>query len=313
MGKLNQWKLYGALGALYVLWGSTYFAIRVAVTHVPPLTMASWRYLVAGILLFVLLRLRGAAMPTWRQWRDSAVVGFLLLTVANASVGVAEQWISSGLAAVMIATTPLWSAVFLWAWGDRPQRSEWWGIAAGILGVMALQSGQGLHGSLLGAALLVLAPLSWAFGSVLGKRLDLPKGPMGSAAQMLTAGALLVPVSLLFGETWPTHVAPAGLAAIAYLVVFGSLIGYSCYVYLLAHMRPTTAMSYAYVNPLVALLLGAGFGGEHLSAHDWVGSGIVLLAVVMLIRSKAAPVAAPQPGQAKRYRPNPNVPLPQRR
>jgi drug/metabolite transporter (DMT)-like permease len=293
----RQWRLYGALAALYVLWGSTYFAIRVAVEYIPPLAMAAWRNAVAGLLLYGCLRLSGTVVPTARQWRDSAIVGFFLLTVANAAVGVAEQWIGSGLAAVMIATTPLWSAVFLWVWGDRPKASEWMGIVTGLVGVAALQAGQGLTGSLLGAALLVLAPMSWAFGSVLGKRLDLPKGMMGSAAQMVTAGFMLVPVSFLFGESWPTRVDPAGWAALAYLIVFGSLIGYSCYVYLLANLRPTVAMSYAYVNPFVALLLGATLGRETLSLGDWVGSGIVLLAMVVLIRGKAAGPQRPVPAR----------------
>lgn len=181
-----------ALLALYLIWGSTYLGIRVALEGFPPLLMAGARYVLAGGLLYAFLRLRGAPRPSVREWGGAFAVGTLLVA-GNALVSVSEQWVSSGLAAVVIASMPLWAVLLAGLWGEWPSRREWTGLGVGLAGVALLQGGGELRSSPLGAALLVASTWSWALGSMWSRRLPLPGGPMASAAEMLGGGAAWLP------------------------------------------------------------------------------------------------------------------------
>jgi len=266
---------------VYLIWGSTYFGIKVAISTLPPLGMLALRFLIAGALLYIVLRLRGAAAPTPRQWGWSAVVGLLLLGGGTGLVTLAERQASSSVAAMLIAVSPLFSSLFGRLWGERTTLREWLGIGVGLLGIVLLNLGE-LRATPLAAALLVLAPLCWTFGSQWSRRMPLPSGLMGAAAEMLTGGAALAVLSVVFREQWRTP-SPESLWALLYLILAGSLLAYSAYMYLVAHTSPALATSYAYVNPLVAVLLGVGLGSERLGRLGWLALAVILVGVVLVI------------------------------
>jgi len=287
---LPRGKVVLALLTLYLVWGSTYLGIRVALEGFPPLFMAGTRYVLAGGLLYAFLRLRGAPRPSAREWGGALLVGTLLVA-GNALVSVSEQWVSSGLAAVVIASMPLWAVLLAGLWGEWPSRREWTGLAVGLAGVALLQGGGELRASPLGAALLVVSTWSWALGSMWSRRLPLPGGPMGSAAEMLGGGAAWLAVSLAAGDRLAGVPAVRPLAAFVYLTVFGSLLAFSAYTWLLRHVRPALATSYAYVNPVVAVGLGA-LAGEPVGARA-VGALALILCGVGIVAARRAPAAAP--------------------
>ncbi|AEB10885.1 drug/metabolite exporter YedA [Marinithermus hydrothermalis] len=276
-----------ALAAVYVIWGSTYLGIKFAIQGFPPLMMAGLRFTLAGSLLYAFLRVRGVRPPTRREWEASAVVGGLLLVGGNGNVTVAEQWVASGLAALMVATVPLWAAVFAGLWGQWPTRLEWLGLALGFVGVALLNLEGDLRASPLGALLLLLAPALWALGSIWSRYLPLPPGGIAAAAQMLTGGGLLLLLSWGIGERWEGTPSPQALGAFVYLVVFGSLVAFSAYAYVLRTLRPALATSYAYVNPVVAVMLGVVWGGEALGGAGGVAMALILAAVALVAWGRA--------------------------
>ncbi|MBU9811529.1 drug/metabolite exporter YedA [Rahnella sp. SL6] len=279
--------LIAALFALYFIWGSTYFVIRVGVESWPPLMMAGLRFFLAGCILFSFLLLRGHKVPALKQWMAAGAVGVLLLSVGNGLVTVAEHMqVPSGIAAVMVATVPLFTLCFSRLWGMPNSRLEWTGVAIGLFGIVLLNTGSNLVGNPWGAALILLASLSWAFGSVWSSRLPLPKGLMAGAAEMIIAGVVLLVASRFSGEHLTAVPGMSGFLALGYLVVFGSMIAISAYMFLLKTVRPAVATSYAYVNPIVAVLLGIGFGGESLSPVEWVALGVILCAVLLVTLGK---------------------------
>jgi len=276
-----------ALAVLYIVWGSTYLGIRFALEGGwPPLLMAGIRFIAAGTVLFAVLRLRGLPMPTRRQWRNSAFMGALLLGLGNGMVCIAEQSVSSGLAAVAVASVPLWIGLFATLRGQRSNRLEWLGLGIGFAGVLWLNAGSSLTASPAALVALLVAPVAWAFGSVWSKGRDLPSPFMGAAAQMLCGGAMMVVAGLLLGERLDAMPTAKGLFAISYLAAFGSIVAFSAYVWLLHHVRPTLAGSYAYVNPVVAVVLGAWLASERFSAHDLGAMAVILLGVVAITLSK---------------------------
>jgi drug/metabolite transporter (DMT)-like permease len=285
-----RWLVPLALGALYIIWGSTYLGIRYALEGYPPFLLAGIRFLIAGVLLFGVLRLRGVALPTRRQWRNAAVTGVLLLGFGNGLVCFAEETVSSGIAAVAVASMPLFAAMFGGMYGEWPQRRETIGLAVGFLGVIVLNLGDGLSGSRLGAIALICAAMAWAFGSVWSKRQDMPKGPMNTAAQMLCGAVALILVALASGERLPAHPSLRSTLAVGYLIVFGSLIAFSAYLYVLKTVRPALATSYAYVNPPVAVMFGVMIAGESVGPYDLVGMAIILIGVgiITLARTRKA-------------------------
>jgi drug/metabolite transporter (DMT)-like permease len=278
-----------ALASVYLIWGSTYLGIRFALEGGWPalLGVSGGRMLFAGALLYAVLRMRGVAPPTRAQWRTLVVLGALMMFVGNGAVVVAEKTVSSGLAAIAIASMPLWMGLFGAIAGRHPSRGEWLGIAIGFAGVLWLNAGSSLSAQPLGLVLLLVAPISWAFGSVWSRGRDLPSPFMAAAAQMLAGGVLLVVLGLLVGERWPAAPTAHGTAALAYLAIFGSIIGFGAYLWLLDHVRPALASSYAYVNPPIAVLLGAWLGGERFGLHDLGALALILCGVIAIARAKA--------------------------
>ncbi len=271
-----------ALFALYLLWGGTYLGMRIALQSFPPFILAGVRFLIAGTILYVFLRARGAPSPTRAQWAGSALVGILLLVGGNGGVVFAEQWVASGLAALGLAVIPLWAALFSGLFGRWPNRKEWLGLGIGFIGVVLLNLENGFSANPLGAIALIIAPMSWALGSIWSSRLPLPKGLMASAAQMLTGGMVLTILGLALGERVTRFPAAGPLWAMAFLIFGGSLIAFSAYGYLLTRVRPALATSYAYVNPAVAVGLGALFAGEKLSPIEIVAMLTILTGVCLL-------------------------------
>jgi len=275
-----------SLLSLYTLWGGTYLGMRVALEGFPPFFVAGFRQLIAGIILYVFLRLRGAARPTRAQWLGAAIVGGLLLVVGNGGVVFAEQWVSSGLAALALGAIPLWAALFSGLFGRWPRPIEWCGLAIGFAGLVLLNLENGLHANPLGAIVLLIAPISWGLGSILSQHLPSPKGLMASAAQMLVGGVMLFIVGSAIGERMTAFPGPRALGAMAYLIVGGSLIGFTAYGYLLRHTRPAMATSYAYVNPLVAVGLGVALAGEHITLIGVLAMFTILSGVVLVTMGK---------------------------
>jgi len=286
-GGAHRGWLVASLLSLYVIWGSTYLAIRWALEGgMLPFLMSGARYTLAGALLFAVLWWRGAPVPTARQWGASALVGAMLLGVGNGGVVFAQQWVPSGVAALVVGSLPLWTALFGGLFGQWPGRAERWGLAIGFSGIVLLNLGSDMGSRLLPTLVLLVAPMSWALGSVWSRRLPMPQGLMSTAAQMLCGGAVLLGFSLLVGERPAALPTPKAMLAFLYLVTFGSLVGYSAYGYLLRHARPSLATSYAYVNPVLAVFLGGLLAGETLTPTAWLAMGAILGAVVLLTRKK---------------------------
>lgn len=289
--------LFGALFALYIIWGSTYFVIRIGVESWPPLMMAGVRFLAAGILLLAFCYCADTNSPL-RPLLNAALIGLLLLAVGNGMVTVAEhQNVPSGIAAVVVATVPLFTLCFSRLFGIKTRKLEWVGIAIGLAGIIMLNSGGNLSGNPWGAILILIGSISWAFGSVYGSRITLPVGMMAGAIEMLAAGVVLMIASMIAGEKLTALPSLSGFLAVGYLALFGSIIAINAYMYLIRNVSPALATSYAYVNPVVAVLLGTGLGGETLSKIEWLALGVIVFAVLLVTLGKylfpAKPVVAP--------------------
>jgi drug/metabolite transporter (DMT)-like permease len=278
-----------ALASVYLVWGSTYLAIRIGLEGYPPFLMGGLRFLFASALFYGFLRWRGHAAPTPAQWRNAAVMGLLMLLLGNGMVNFAEQTVSSGLAAIAVASMPLWAGMFSAFKGRHPSRLEWLGLGLGFGGVVWLNFGSAMSASLPGMVALLLAPMAWAFGSVWSRDRDLPAPFMSTAAQMLCGAVAMLAVGLLLGER--LHALPPlrPTLAVLYLALFGSIVAFSAYVWLLQHVRPALATSYAYVNPPIAVLLGALLLGEHVDGHVIGAMAVILVGVLIITRAKARP------------------------
>jgi drug/metabolite transporter (DMT)-like permease len=279
------------LFALYVIWGSTYLAIRWTIQGgFPPLLMGGIRFTLAGIILYAVLRLRGTPAPTRPQWKAGAFTGLLLLAIGNGCVAFAQQSVPSGVAALVVGSMPLWAALFGGLYGGVwPGRAERWGLALGFFGIVLLNRGGELGHQWLPALALLFAPVSWAFGSIWGRRSpSMPQGLMATATQMLCGGVILMGLSFALGERLAGVPNTRALLAFGYLVAFGSLVAFSAYGYLLRNARPAIATSYAYVNPVVAVLLGVGLGGETPGPYAFVAMTAILVAVMLITRKAAA-------------------------
>ena len=275
-----------ALVGVYLIWGSTYLAIRIALIDFPPFLLGAIRFFIAGVLMFVVLRWRGIPAPTRQQWFNCAVTGTLLLGFGNGLVCYAEQTVASGLAAVAVASMPLFAALFAGFYRQWPNGVEWVGLIVGFVGVVVLNFGGDLGGSPLGAVALLGAAATWAFGSVWSRRRDMPHPAMSTAAQMLCGSAALGIVALSANERVASLHAET-VAALVYLLAFGSIVGFSAYIYLLHHVRPALATSYAYVNPPVAVLIGVIFASESVHTLDLVGMAIILAGVATITLARA--------------------------
>lgn len=279
-----------ALALVYVIWGSTYLGIKFALEGgYPPLLMAGIRFTIAGSLLYAVLRWRGVPAPTSVQWRNVAFMGVLLLGFGNGLVCIAEQSVSSGLAAVAVASAPLWIGLFSAMRGQRPHRLEWVGLGIGFVGVLWLNAGSSLTATPTGLVALLVAPLAWAFGSVWRRGRDLPSPFMTAAAQMLCGGGAMLLAGGVLGERFDGLPSLHGTLSVAYLSSFGSIVAFTAYIWLLHHVRPTLAGSYAYVNPVIAVMLGAGLASERFSAHDLGAMAVILVGVVAITLARARP------------------------
>jgi len=288
-----------ALGfaAVYILWGSTYLGIRFAVASMPPFLMAGARHLIAGLLLYAIMRWRGAPRPTFANWRSATLLGGLLLLGGNGLVSAAEQTVPSGIAALMVAAVPFWM-VLLNALEKRmaPRLSVLMGLALGIVGLAILVFPAGGHApdhvDSVGIAMLVVATFSWGVGSLYAHRAQLPASTfLGIGMEMLAGGALLMLTGFFTGEGATLHldaITSKSLLALGYLVIFGSLLGFSAYVWLLKVTTPARASTYAFVNPVIAVLLGWGLAGEVLTLRIALAGGIIVAAVCLILYFGAA-------------------------
>jgi drug/metabolite transporter (DMT)-like permease len=280
-----------AFGLVYVIWGSTYLGISYAVRTMPPLLMAGARFSLAGLILYAVSRARGAARPTAAQWRNGAVVGTLLLLGGNGLVTWAELRVPSGLTALLVATSALWMVILAWATGGRaPRPRAWVGITCGLSGV-ALLVGPGATGGTggvdrIGAAAILLSALTWATGTVVARRVELPTSTLlATGVQMVTGGAALLVAGVVGGEAARftlEQVSRESAIAFTYLLLIGSLVGYSAYTYLVAHTTPARLGTYAYVNPVVAVMLGWAIAGEPIGPRTVVAMAVIVLAVAIL-------------------------------
>jgi len=278
-----------ALAAVYLIWGSTYLGIRFALEggYPPLLAVSGVRFVIAGTALYAVLRWRGVAAPTRAQWKTLAMMGAMMLLLGNGFVVLAEKTVSSGLAAVAVASMPLWMGLFGALRGQRSSHQEWLGIGVGFIGVVWLNAGSSLTASPTGLILLLIAPVAWAFGSVWSRGRDLPSPFMTAAAQMICGGVIIVLAGLATGERFEAVPTLSGTMSVAYLVVFGSIIAFTAYVWLLHHVRPALASSYAYINPPIAVLFGALLAGERFTAHDLGAMAVILAGVVIITLAKA--------------------------
>ena len=295
-----------ALGALYVVWGSTYLAIRVAVGTIPPFTQSSIRFLIAGTILYVVTaRGTGAGpRPGRREWRDAAIIGGFLLLGGNGLVALGETTVASGIAALLIATLPLWVAVLGRLFFDlRLSRSTLVGIGLGFAGVGALvvPTGGSAPVDLAGAAILLGSPILWAIGSLYSSRAHLPERPLvGVALQMLCGGVLLGVVAILTGEVSrfrPVDVTSDSVVALAYLVAVGSLVGFTAYAWLLRVAPLPLIATYAYVNPIVAVALGSLILGESVTPRTLLAGAVIIAAVAMIVWTRGREPVAPRPDE----------------
>jgi len=274
-----------ALLAVYVLWGSTYYGIKIALQDYPPFLLTSIRMLIAGGLMFIVLRMRGVAAPTRKQWRAIFFLAILLTVLSNALVNLAEQTVSTGLVAIGVAAMPLWAGLFSALRGEHPSAREWFGIAIGFAGVLWLNIGTEMNTGWSGLLAVLIAPISWAWGSIWSRKQDLPAPFMSAASQMLLGSVFACIVGLLLGERITEMPALMPTLAMLYLVVAGSIFGFTAYIWLLHHVRPALATSYAYVNPVIAVAIGALLLGEKFNSSA-IGAMLLILFGVVLMTVK---------------------------
>lgn len=279
--------LIACLAATWVVWGSTYLAIKFALLSFPPFFQMGTRFIAAGAVLLAWMRWRGAPMPDRAEWRNALICGTLMLGGGMGGTAVAETSVGSGLVVAFIAVLPLMIALVNLFYGVKPGRLESAGIGVGLIGVLMLTQGASFQASTHGLIAVTTACLTWSIGSVLSQRsLPLAPGAMGFASEMLCGGAVLLVLSAVTGESpvWPPQA--EAVAAWFFLVVFGSLIAFNAYMVLLAQASAGLASSYAFVNPVIAMLLGVAIGGETVTGYEWSAVAVVLTGVVLLVGSQ---------------------------
>jgi drug/metabolite transporter (DMT)-like permease len=297
----TRWTVILSLLAVYLIWGSTYFFISIAIENIPPLLMAGSRFLISGTLLLLFIRVRGLPMPTLKQWGYGALFGTMLLGLGNGGVTFAEQSVSSSLAALIIATTPLWVVIWSALGGKRPGKWEIVGVVLGFAGILLLNIDGDIRADGLGILIIIGASMSWALGTVWKRGAETAPGFAGTMAEMLCAGVLMLVAGLLRGERLGEPIVLANvidtltgsrpiadttlhsLLAYAYLVIFGGIIAYSAFGYLIHNVRPTLATSYAYVNPVIAVALGVLIGNESIGQYGLPALVLIVGGVALLI------------------------------
>jgi drug/metabolite transporter (DMT)-like permease len=298
------WRLLAAFAAVYLIWGSTYLGIRLAIETLPPFLMAGGRFVIAGLLLYGWARMRGAPAPTRLHWRSTAIIGGLLLLGGNGLVTWAEQEVPSGLAALIVAVVPLWIVLLEWLRsGERPGLPVLSGVVIGLAGIALLVSPNTEAGAVviapIGILALLTATLCWANGSLYSRRAPLPSSPLlATGMEMLWGGVLLTLVGTATGE-WArldlSAISLTSLLAFAYLTVFGSIIAFTAYVWLLKATTPARAATYAYVNPVVAVFLGWALAGEAITARTLMAAAVIIGAVILITTYRSAVKREPAP------------------
>ncbi|MFN0137066.1 MAG: EamA family transporter [Phycisphaerae bacterium] len=303
---ISRLAIAGALAIVYVVWGSTYLAIKFSVEAVPPLMMAGVRFFAAGVILFALVWPRTTQRLEWKHWTSTALIGGLLLIGGNGPVCWASQYVPSGVAALIVSTAPLWFAMLDWTIfrGPRPTLLTVVGLAGGLAGVyfivdpkLSTESGESSV-PLLPALALMSACAFWSLGSLLSRRVALPASPLlATAMEMLTASVALIALSFATGESARVNLSamtPRGVISIVYLIIFGSLIAFSAYVWLLGVCSPRVVSTYAYVNPMVAVILGAWIASEPVTTRLLGGAAIIVVSVVLITTQSRKPKAEPK-------------------
>ena len=277
----QPWAVAVALLLVYVVWGTTYFAIGIALTSMPPLLMNAIRFLCAGAVMLVIALAQGYALPTRQQWRNSALVGGLMVFIAMNFIGFAQKLgIGSGLMATVVTTMPMWLALWSRWGGERVPFTSWIGLVLGVVGALLLALEGDFSATWLGALLAFGAPLAWSVGSYASRKLSLPPPAMASAVQWLVGGAMGLVVALWFEPLSALgQVSARSWAAWVYLLVFGTLVALNAYLWLLQNTSAALAGSYSFVNPAVALLVGVVLGGEHLTG--WVFAALPLIGAAL--------------------------------
>jgi drug/metabolite transporter (DMT)-like permease len=300
-GHASRLKVVLAFAAIYILWGSTYLAIKVAIATIPPFWMAGTRFLIAGSVLYAWMRGRGVPRPTRENWFAAARVGALLLACGNGALVWGEQRVPSGLAAILLATIPIWMVLLdsLRKDGTRLAGRVAGGLAIAVTGLAILVGPAKLWGSgrvdLLGASVLVLGALSWSVGSLYSRQVTLPASPfLASAMEMLAGGAMLIVMGFLTGESGQLHwgaITLRSVGGVLYLVTFGSLLGFTAYIWLLGVVSTARISTYAYVNPIVAVFLGWWLAGEAVSSRELLATVTIVGAVALILSHPARPMA----------------------
>lgn len=286
--------MIAAFAAVYLIWGSTYLAMKFAIETLPSFLMAGTRFMIAGAVLFIWARFSSDyERPKLVHWRTSLIVGGLLLLGGNGGVVIAQHYLPSSLTALLIATEPFWVVLISWLFmgGSRPNLKVIIGLLVGFVGVSLLIGGRGLafgdgSGQLLGVGLIVLSTIAWASGSLYGLRAAVPKSSLlGAGMQMLAGGSLLILLGFVTGE-WQSfsfaNVSTNSWLALAYLTIFGSLVGFTAYSWLLKNFEPSLVSTYAYVNPVIAVILGWAIAGESLTTQMLLGAGVIISSVALI-------------------------------
>lgn len=300
-----------ALIAVYIFWGGTYVAMKFAIETLPPFMMAGIRFITAGVIVYVWQIFRGVEKPQAIHWKNATIVGGLLLLGGNGGVVWSEQMVPSGMAAIIVATVPLWMALLVWLWqgGNRPRGMVFAGLVLGFIGIILLVKNSGgdvsnTSSQWIGYIALVFASIAWATGSVYSRVAKLPSSSfMAIAMQMLTGGLLCLLFGLLTGEAARFDLAQVSMhsaLAVGYLIFFGSIVGFSAYIWLLKVADPTMVSTYAYVNPVVAVILGWALAGEQMTIRDGIGAIIILLAVIIITKANSQKSSAVSQKEKKR-------------
>ncbi len=287
-----------AFAALYLIWGSTYLGIRFAIETIPPFLMAGTRFLIAGLIMYAIAWSQGIVKSSWANWRTSLIIGACLLLGGNGGVTISEKYIDSGLAAVIVAVVPIYIVVLGWVTGmaPRPTSVVWLGLVGGFVGVGILLgpslrfSSNDAHGPAIGMSILLVSSFLWSAGSLYSRVAKHAASPFLTAAQqMICGGMLLLLTGALTGEMrrfHPGSVSILSVASFAYLVIIGAVVGYTAYIWLLRHCDPAKVATYAYVNPIVAVLLGAAFAGETLTMRTLIAAALIIGSVAMVITAQ---------------------------
>lgn len=304
----SRTKIFAAYAAIYLIWGSTYLGIRFAIETIPPFLMGGVRFMIAGAFLYLLMRANGEARPQRIHWRSAAIIGGFLILGGNGAVVWAEQFVPSGMAALLVAILPFWIVLLDWLGParTRPSPGVVAGLVIGIAGIVVLvgpaaitPSGEPMSGILKGAVVLMLGSLSWALGTIYSRHAPLPRSAfVATGMEMLCGGALLALLGLITGEPMQFHLADVSarsFAGFVYLTTVGSLVGFTAYIWLLRHQPASRISTYAYVNPVVAVFLGWAIAGEPLTVRTMIAAAIIVGAVALITtaRSSSPP---PEPG-----------------